>query len=71
MYRTFIVVHRWIALITSAFLFVIAMSGSLLVLEGPLSRAQLLRVTPSGEPLSLDTLAARARAASGAERSTA
>ena len=65
MYRTLIVAHRWIALITSAFLVVIALSGSLLVLEGPVSRAQQLRVTPSGEPLSLDTLAARARAVSG------
>ena len=65
MYRTFVVVHRWLALITAAFLVVIALSGCLLVLEEPISRAQQLRVAPLGEPLWLDTLAARARIVSG------
>jgi uncharacterized iron-regulated membrane protein len=65
MYRAFLVFHRWLALAASTFLLVVSLSGGLLVLEGPIARAHALRVVPAGEPLPLDTLAARARAAAG------
>ena len=70
MYRVFVIVHRWLALITAAFLIVVAMSGALLVLEGPISRASQERVKPAGAPLSLDTLVQRARRNAGGGRPT-
>lgn len=65
MYRAFLVVHRWLALAVSAFLLVVALSGSLLVFEGPARNAYATHVVPRGSPLSLDTIAARASAAAG------
>jgi uncharacterized iron-regulated membrane protein len=65
MYRALLVFHRWLALVVSAFLFVIALSGAVLVLEGPVGRAYATTVVRGDTPLSLDTLAARAQAAAG------
>src|SRR5581483_10411039 len=60
-YRAFVIVHRWLALVTAAFLLVVAVSGGLLVLAGPISRARQPHVTPAGPPLPLDSLVQRAR----------
>lgn len=60
-----IVFHRWLALATSLFILTLALTGSALVFEGALDRGlnpQLWRVTPAAQPLSLDTLTARALA---------
>jgi uncharacterized iron-regulated membrane protein len=61
-----VVFHRWLALATSVFILILALTGSALVFEGAIDRGlnpQLWRVTPGARPLSLDTLAARALAA--------
>ncbi|MEO7457150.1 MAG: PepSY-associated TM helix domain-containing protein, partial [Gemmatimonadaceae bacterium] len=58
--------HRWLALIVSVVVLVLALTGSALVFEGAMDRAlnpRLWHVTPSGAPRSLDTLLARARGA--------
>ena len=65
MHRAFLLFHRWLALTVSVFVAVVAASGALLVLEGPAARMNRPHVLPAGTPLSLDVLAARARAASG------
>jgi uncharacterized iron-regulated membrane protein len=65
MHRAFLIFHRWLALAASVFIVVIALSGALLTLEGPVARAAAPHVTPTGPSLSLETLAARVRAASG------
>ena len=70
MYRAFVIVHRWLALVTAAFLIVVAISGALLVLEGPIARASQEHVQPGSAPLSLDTLVQRARANAGGGRPT-
>ncbi len=70
MYRTFLIVHRWLALVTAAFIAVVAVSGGLLVLEGPIGRARQPHVTPAGSPLSLDTLVQRAGTKAGGGRAT-
>jgi uncharacterized iron-regulated membrane protein len=46
-----LVVHRWVALITGAFVMLIALSGCLISVEGPIDRAlhpALYRVSPAG-----------------------
>ena len=68
MHRSFLIVHRWLALATAVFLAVVAVSGGLLVLEGPIGRARQPHVTPAGSPLSLDTLVQRARTKAGGGR---
>src|SRR5881398_1692824 len=65
MHRAFLIAHRWLALVVAVFLVVVAVSGGLLVLEGPVSRARQPHVTPAGSPLPLDTLVQRARAKAG------
>jgi len=65
LFRACLVFHRWLALAASVFILVIALSGALLTLEGPVARARAPHVTPTGPPLGLETLAARARAAAG------
>jgi len=65
MHRAFLIAHRWLALVAAAFLAVVAVSGGLLVLEGPVSRARQPHVVPAGSPLPLDTLVQRARASGG------
>src|SRR5690348_9958402 len=65
MYRAFLIAHRWLALVVAIFLAVVAVSGGLLVLEGPVSRARQPHVVPTGSPLPLDTLVMRARATAG------
>ena len=65
MHRTFLIVHRWLALLAAVFLAVIAASGGLLVLEGPIGRARQPHIAPSGSQLPLDTLVQRARANAG------
>lgn len=65
MYRAFVIAHRWLALVTAAFLVVVATSGALLVLEGPIDRVSQTHVKPAGPPLSLDTLVQRARSKAG------
>ncbi len=70
MYRTFLLVHRWLALVVAVLLAVIAVSGGLLVLEGPVSRARQPHVTPAGTALPLDTVVQRAYEKVGAGRVT-
>jgi uncharacterized iron-regulated membrane protein len=65
MHRAFLIAHRWLALVVAIFLMLVAVSGGLLVLEGPVSRARQPHVVPAGARLPLDTLVQRARAASG------
>jgi len=65
MHRAFLLAHRWLALVVAIFLVVVAVSGGLLVLEGPISRARQPHVVPAGRPLPLDTLVQRARATAG------
>jgi uncharacterized iron-regulated membrane protein len=65
-----IIFHRWLALATSVLVIIAATTGAILVFEGAIDRARnptLLRVTPAGVPLSLDTLAARAAVAALSE----
>ncbi|MEP6733737.1 MAG: PepSY-associated TM helix domain-containing protein [bacterium] len=66
MHKALIVFHRWLALVTSVFILVLALTGSALVFEGAIDRGlnpQLWRVTPGTQPLSFDTLTTRALAA--------
>ena len=70
MYRAFVIAHRWLALLTAAFLVVVATSGALLVLEGPISRSSQTHVRAAGAPLSLDTLVQRARSSAGGGQPT-
>jgi uncharacterized iron-regulated membrane protein len=65
LHRAFLIAHRWLALVVALFLVVVAVSGGLLVLEGPISRARQPHVAPAGSPLPLDTLVERARATAG------
>lgn len=65
MHRTFLIAHRWLALVVAVFLVVVAVSGGLLVLEGPIGRARQPHVAPAGARLPLDTLVQRARATAG------
>jgi uncharacterized iron-regulated membrane protein len=65
MYRGFLVFHRWLALVVSAFLIVIGLSGAVVVLEGPVGQAYATTVVRGDAPLSLDTLAARAQIVTG------
>lgn len=60
MYSALIVFHRWLALITGAILILIALSGSVLVFEGPIAAANVTHVAPGARALSLDSLGARA-----------
>jgi uncharacterized iron-regulated membrane protein len=65
--RQFLLVsHRWIALVAAVFVFIVAATGSILVFEGAIDRAlhpELWHVRPGAAPMSLDTIAAHARAA--------
>src|SRR5215210_5922498 len=66
MYQPLIVFHRWLALITTVFLLVVAVTGSALVFEGAMDRGlhpALWRVSPRAARQSIDTLLARARVA--------
>jgi uncharacterized iron-regulated membrane protein len=65
MHRAFLIAHRWLALVVAVFLAVVAVSGGLLVLEGPVSRARQPHVVPAGAALPLDTLVMHARATAG------
>jgi uncharacterized iron-regulated membrane protein len=65
MHRVFLIAHRWLALVVAVFLVVVAVSGGLLVLEGPVSRARQPHVEPTGSRLPLDTLVQRARVKAG------
>ena len=65
MYRALIVFHRWLALIATALILVVAISGAALVFEGAMDRGlhpALWRVSPGAAPLSVDSLMARASA---------
>jgi uncharacterized iron-regulated membrane protein len=61
--RNFLIVaHRWTALVVGIILFGISASGAALVFEGAIDRALnpgLWHVTPSGPPMSIDSLIAR------------
>ncbi|MES2178912.1 MAG: PepSY-associated TM helix domain-containing protein [Gemmatimonadota bacterium] len=66
MRNSLLVLHRWVALVTSIVILIVALTGSSLVFEGAIDRGlnpHLWRVTPAAAPLSLDTLARRAQAA--------
>jgi uncharacterized iron-regulated membrane protein len=66
MHQALVVFHRWLALIASALILVVATTGAALVFEGALDRALhpgLWQVDPGAAPLSIDSLMARARAA--------
>jgi uncharacterized iron-regulated membrane protein len=69
MHAALLFFHRWVALITSIVILVVALTGSALVFEGAIDRGlnpQLWRVTPGSAPLSFDTLVARAHVAAPA-----
>ncbi|MEP6494450.1 MAG: PepSY-associated TM helix domain-containing protein [bacterium] len=64
-HRYLLLVHRWIALVATILILVVAITGSALVFEGAIDRGlhpELWRVTPTGSPVSFDTLVANARA---------
>jgi len=65
MHRALLVFHRWLALITGVLLILIALSGAVLVFEGPAANANAVHVIPGAQLLSLDSLGARAVAAAG------
>jgi uncharacterized iron-regulated membrane protein len=65
MHGALLVFHRWLALITGVLLILIALSGAVLVFEGPLANANAVHVVPGAHLLSLDSLGARAVAAAG------
>lgn len=69
MRNSLLLFHRWVALVTSVLILVVAVTGSALVFEGAMDRGlnpHLWRVTPGSHPLSLDSLAAHASSAVGA-----
>ena len=62
-----LVFHRWLALVTSVFILVLAVTGSALVFEGAIDRGlnpQLWQVAAGTRTLSLDTLVSRAQTVS-------
>jgi len=66
MQQTILVIHRWIALIATLFVLVIAITGSALVFEGAMDRGlhpTLWHVTPQAKYASLDSILAHVRAA--------
>jgi uncharacterized iron-regulated membrane protein len=65
MHNALVVFHRWLALITGVLLILIALSGAVLVFEGPIADAAAVHVVPGAHLLSLDSLGARAIAADG------
>jgi uncharacterized iron-regulated membrane protein len=74
MWNLILVLHRWVALITGAFVMLIALSGCLISVEGPIDRAfhpALYRVPPAAgrtalPPDSLVAVVTRTLAAGGA-----
>lgn len=73
MRNSFLFVHRWVALVTTIFLVVLSITGSLLVFEGALDRAthpSLWHVTPGARRIALDTVIAHARQVAGKARVT-
>lgn len=65
MHNALLVFHRWLALITGLLLILVALSGAVLVFEGPVADAGVVHVVPGVQPLSFDSLGARAIAAAG------
>ena len=68
MHRAFLVFHRWLALVSSIFVIVVALSGAAIVFEGAIDRAmnpRLSYASVTGPVLPLDTLVARAITAAG------
>ena len=63
MFRAFLVFHRWLALIVGVFIVAIALTGAVVVFEGPVVRSAATKVVPAGPRLSLDSLVAVARVA--------
>jgi uncharacterized iron-regulated membrane protein len=66
MHQALVVFHRWLALIASVLVLVVATTGAALVFEGAIDRGMhpsLWRVAPGAAPMSLDSLMSRARAA--------
>src|SRR5436190_23984825 len=66
MRQALVTFHRWLALIASALILVVATTGAALVFEGAMDRAlhpDLWRVDAGAAPLSIDSLMSRARAA--------
>ena len=66
MHQALVVFHRWLALITTVLILVVATTGAALVFEGAMDRALhpgLWHVDPGAVPLSIDSLLARARSA--------
>ncbi|MEP6763666.1 MAG: PepSY-associated TM helix domain-containing protein [Gemmatimonadaceae bacterium] len=65
MRRTFILTHRWLAIVTSIFLLLTALSGASLVFEGAIDRAlnqRLWHVEPAGQILPIDSIVSRVEA---------
>jgi uncharacterized iron-regulated membrane protein len=65
MYRALVVFHRWLAIIIAVPLICVALSGAMLIFEGPAADANVVRVAPGTRVLSLDSLGERAIAAAG------
>jgi uncharacterized iron-regulated membrane protein len=69
-HRVWLTLHQWAGLTGAAFIFVMAATGSALVFENGIDRAlnrSTSYVTPSGRPLALTELVARANAADPAD----
>lgn len=62
MYRVFLVLHQWLALVVGICIIAIALTGVVVVFEGPVVRNVAPKVAPTGARLSLDSLAGIASA---------
>lgn len=67
-HRALLVFHRWLALMTAVVVIVVAATGAAISFETSIREAHAVRVVPGGATFSLDTLAARAIAATGGGR---
>ena len=62
MYRAFLIFHRWLALCAAILVFAVAITGAATAFEGPIRDATAMRVEHGAARLSLDSLAAIAKA---------
>jgi uncharacterized iron-regulated membrane protein len=66
LHELLLVVHRWVALVASVLILVVAVTGSALVFEGAMDRGlhpRLWRVTPAERRVSIDSMITSAKAA--------
>lgn len=65
MHAALLTFHRWLALIASGLVMLVATTGAAIAFEGPIRDAKAIRVPVGSSTLSLDTIAARAIARGG------